>query len=70
MRKEKLYRYLGRNGILDTRVLLDGINHIDMVILYADPGKVLTNGEEFKHSIMVEATEVSNWKEVADNTNK
>lgn len=70
MRKEKLYRYLGRNGILDSKILLDGINHINMVMLYADAGKILTDGEDFKHVILVEASEVPNWKEVADNTNK
>ncbi len=70
MRKEKLYRYLGRNGILDAKVLLDGISHIDMVMLYADADKILTNGEEFKRVVLVEASEVSEWKEIADNTNK
>lgn len=70
MRKNKLYRYLGRNGILDTKVLLDGINHIDIVILYADAGKILTDGERYQYSVTIEASEVGNWKEVADNTNK
>ena len=40
MRIDKKYRYLGRNGILDTKVLLDGIDHIEIVILYADEGKI------------------------------
>lgn len=70
MRKNKLYRYLGRNGILDTKVLLDGINHIDIVILYADVGKILTDGERYQYTVTIEASEVGNWKEVADNTNK
>lgn len=70
MRKEKLYRYLGRNGILDTKVLLDGINHIDMIVLYADPGYVLTNGEDYKHSVLIEASELKDWKEIADNMDK
>lgn len=70
MKKIKLYRYLGRNGILDTKVLLDGINHIDIVVLQADSGKVLTNGELFRHSVTIEATEINDWKEVADNSNK
>ena len=59
MKKIKLYRYLGRNGILDTKVLLDGINHIDIVVLQADPGKILTNGEIFRHSVTVEAMEIN-----------
>lgn len=70
MRKDKKYRYLGRNGILDTKVLLDGIDHIDIVILYADEGKILTNGERYQYSVTVEASEVNQWKEVTDNTHK
>lgn len=70
MKKDKKYRYLGRNGILDTKVLLDGINHIDIVILHADEGKILTNGEKYQYSVTVEASEVKQWREVADNTNK
>lgn len=70
MRKNKLYRYLGRNGILDTKVLLDGIDHIDIVILYADEGKILTNGEKYQYSVTVEAADAHQWREVADNTNK
>ena len=70
MKKSKLYRYLGRNGILDTRILLDGINHIDMLLIQADPGFVLTDGEITRHSVTIEASELKNWKEVADNTNE
>ena len=36
MTKNKMYRYLGRNGILTTKILLDGINHIDVLELVAD----------------------------------
>lgn len=70
MKKSKLYRYLGRNGILDTRILLDGINHIDMLLIQADPDFVLTDGEVTRHSVTIEASELKNWKEVADNTNE
>lgn len=70
MKKSKLYRYLGRNGILDTRILLDGINHIDMLLIQADPGFILTDGEVIRHSVTIEASELKNWKEVADNTNE
>ena len=31
MTKIKMYKYLGRNGILTTRIQLDGINFIPMV---------------------------------------
>lgn len=70
MKKSKLYRYLGRNGILDTRILLDGINHIDMLLIQADPGFILTDGEVIRYSVTIEASELKNWKEVSDNTNE
>ena len=70
MTTSKLYRYLGRNGILTTKILLDGINHISMVMIKADEGKILTDGNQVCYSIIVEETEVSNWREVADNTDK
>ena len=45
MTKIKKYKYLGRNGILVTRILIDGANHIPMMTLIADNGKILTDGE-------------------------
>jgi hypothetical protein len=64
MKKVKLYRYLGRNGILTTRVLLDGIDHIPMVELVADSGKILSNGESTKYSIIVEESKANAWYEI------
>ena len=66
MKKTKLYRYLGRNGILTTRVLLDGIEHIPMVELIADSGMILSNGEITKYSIIIEESKESAWKEIKD----
>ena len=43
MTKKKMYRYLGRNGILTTYILLDGITHIPMFELKAKDGYILTN---------------------------
>ena len=40
----KMYRYLGRNGILTTRILIDGVDHIPMVELVAEKGNILSNG--------------------------
>ncbi len=68
MTKIKMYRYLGRNGILTTRVLLDGINHIVVYNLTADEGKILTNGEVELKSITVEEDEVVSWNEITDRT--
>ena len=69
MIKKKMYRYLGRNGILTTRILLDGINHIPMMELTAESGKVLTNGEEKLYQVVVETNEVAEWQEIPDKDN-
>lgn len=69
MKKEKLYRYLGRNGILTTHILIDGVTPINMVRLTADEGSILTNGETLSHSVIVETSEVSKWREIADKVN-
>ena len=54
MTKSKKYKYLGRNGVLVTRILIDGVNNIPMMTLIADDGKILTNGEILTRSITVE----------------
>lgn len=69
MTKIKKYKYLGRNGILVTRILIDGVNHIPMMTLIADSGKLLTDGEQKAHSITVELEEVGLWREIPDNIN-
>lgn len=66
MVKYNIYRYLGRNGIITSRVLLDGINHIPLMELRADQGKKLTNGEKITQSVIVELDEVNNWHEIDD----
>lgn len=69
MTKKKLYRYLGRNGILTTYVLLDGVEHILRYRLTADEGMVLTNGEKTVHTIEIDADDISEWAEIPeDNT--
>ena len=66
MTKIKMYKYLGRNGILTTRIQLDGINFIPMVELIAGEGKVLTNGEKKVKTIVIEEEEISQWREVKE----
>ena len=68
MTKIKQYKYLGRNGILVTPILIDGANNIPMMTLTADEGKILTNGEITSYSVTVELDEVNNWREISDNT--
>lgn len=66
MRKIKAYRYIGRNGILTTRILLDGINHIDILELYADDGKVLVKEGRRVHSVVIEADDLDSWNEIPE----
>ena len=69
MTKVKKYKYLGRNGVLVTRILIDGVNYIPMMTLTADQGKILTDGETSVYSITVEADEVNLWREIPDKVN-
>lgn len=69
MTKVKKYKYLGRNGVLVTRILIDGVNYIPMMTLTADEGNILTNGETSVYSITVEADEVNLWREIPDKVN-
>lgn len=69
MTKIKKYKYLGRNGVLVTRIIIDGVNYIPMMTLTADAGKILTNGETSVYSITVEADEVDLWREITDKIN-
>jgi len=64
MKKTKLYRYIGRNGIITSPVLLEGISHIQMYRLSAKPDFVLTDGEQFVNSIDVFEEDVELWTEV------
>ena len=66
---KKMYRYLGRNGILTTRILIDGVDHIPMVELTADKGKILSNGYTTTYSIVVSENDVQSWREIADKDN-
>lgn len=64
-----MYRYIGRNGIITSKVLLDGIKYIPMITLEADKDKILTNGNVKTKWITIELDEVNNWKEIADENN-
>lgn len=70
MKKVKKYKYLGRNGVLVSRILIDDAKHIPMITLTADQGKILTNGEILTYSITVEEEEVNLWREIQDKTNQ
>lgn len=70
MIQRKRYRYIGRNGIITSSVLLDGINHIPMIYLEAEPGFVLSDGIKTTYAITIETEELPNWYEVVDNIKK
>lgn len=69
MRKIKKYKYLGRNGVLVSRIEIVGVDYIPMTEIIADEGKILTNGETTTYSITVEDAEITEWKEIADKDN-
>ena len=69
MTKIKKYKYLGRNGVLVSRILIEDVRNIPMFTLVADQGKILTNGEITTYSITVEEDEIKLWREIPDKTN-
>ena len=66
MIKSKMYRYLGRNGIITSPVLLDKVEPIVMYELRASSGKLLTNGEKSLKSTLVFEDELKDWIEIDD----
>ena len=66
MTSKKLYRYLGRNGIITSSILLENVEPIIMFELKADEGKLLTNGISTFVTKLVFADELENWYEIDD----
>ena len=66
MIKTKMYRYLGRNGIITSPVLLDKVEPIVMYELHAGVNKMLTNGEKTLKSTLVFEDELKDWIEIDD----
>lgn len=65
MKKQKLYRYIGSNGILDTTVLLPNTPHILRYRLIADEGKILINSFNYRTlAVDVAEDEIEDWKEI------
>jgi hypothetical protein len=64
MIKKDLYRYVGRNGIITSLILLDDAKHYSMYRLIADEGKVLTDGEQKVKAIDIFAEDLGKWTEV------
>ena len=66
MTKTKMYRYIGRNGIVTTPVLLEDIKHYLRYRLEADAGKILTNGIKKVHVTEIDAEDLSDWYEISE----
>ena len=64
MKQGKVYRYLGRNGMVTTPILIEGANAITMYRLIADADKVLTNGNHNVNTVDVFEDELNNWFEI------
>lgn len=64
MKKQNRYRYLGRNGIVTTSVLLEGVEPILMYRITADEGKALTDGNRYHKEIEIFAEDLDKWTEI------
>lgn len=64
MTKQVLYKYIGTNGILETPIHLEDIYFVRVNCLYADPGKILTNGTRTETFVKVSDEEVASWTEI------
>ena len=65
MTQEKMYEYLGTNGILCTPICLEGIYKIEKIRLTAEDGKLLTKDHKtFKPNVIIPKSEVNLWYEV------
>ena len=64
MRKEIVYTYLGKNGILCTPVHIEGAISLKSVRLMAEDNYILTNGIDRRKMIEVPEDEVNLWEEI------
>ena len=64
MKKVKLYRYIGKNGIITTPILLEGTKVYEMFTLIASEGKVLTDGEKVRDTVTIFADGLDQWSEI------
>lgn len=69
MIQQKIYRYMGTNGILDSLILLPGISYVPRYRLIAEEGKILVNSiSNYRTSVIdVAEEEVANWNEIDKN---
>jgi hypothetical protein len=69
MKKQKLYRYIGRNGEITSPILLEDAKHIPLMELRPEAGYVLTNGSVIREFfVVVHVDEVDEWTEIKADT--
>lgn len=66
MIQKKLYRYVGRNGIITSLVEIDKATFFPMYRLIAEKGKILTNGKIQSGLVDVFPEDVEQWQEIDD----
>lgn len=66
MKKEKMYRYLGKNGMITTHVELLDIAPLPMIKLSSKADYKLSNGEETAYSVTVFPEDEDKWFEIPD----
>ena len=66
MKKTKLYKYIGYNGTITSPILLENIPSKEYYRIEASYKKLLTNEDKVVKSIIIEAEDLVNWKEIDD----
>lgn len=64
MIKNRIYRYLGTNGIIESPVRLEGIPSVTVYELIAEGRHVLTNGEKETSRVVVSQEDIALWHEI------
>lgn len=64
MIKNKMYRYLGANGVLETYVRLEGIYNIPLYELIAEGRHTLTNGDVKTNRVVIPQEDLELWHEI------
>lgn len=64
MIKEIMYEYLGTNGTICSPVHLEDIYYIRKIKLFAEDGKILTNGVRTEKVILIPEDELDQWTEI------
>ena len=64
MKQEKIYRYMGNNGIINTPIEIPNVPCMIKYRLIADNNKILTNGSYFTNVIDVFEDELDQWYEI------